>query len=495
MPLRRSITIMNRCLWRLHLSPPTASHSRAGGGGGGGGGGAIVDGVVTSLSSTKFDFHLKDDVYIRPKSVKELGISGRIVEITTMENKVGMTSSGPSCQQRNKKRRLVEDVRVSVQQHCHDKNTRIGNCGHVKKGVRPSRLFPVYDIRKVGEIIRPRSLIVLTPDTTNYRQLASSHVRADDKVLEIGCSTGECTALVMRRLALLHSNPCLKNEKEGGRIEGEKSLDQFRGRGRIVAFDIGSDMIEQAKHRLAIELNNLLPKEKTDAKNSSDRESFHQMVNFHKIDAIADPKGAHTHTTMGDDRSPDIVLIDIGGNRELKAVVRMIRWVQLSFCNQPPRLVIVKSEVLVNELSISATHSKVKEGAVEREVTTAEWAEDRSVSGVSTARPVVLENGVIEHAEEWFSSLIPSSAEDSDDSKCSSLEYQSRIPEPSAPKYSHPMKAPLVLSPKDNSTAICRWHNYDPAGCKRLVSGRCPYDHDHCHWCGKVGHVALTCTN
>lgn len=491
---------MNRCLWRLHLSPPTAaSHGRAGGGGGGGGGGAIVDGVVTSLSNTKFDFNLNDDVYIRPKSVKELGMSGRIVEITTtMENnKVGITaSSGPSCQQRNKKRRLVEDVRVSVQQHCHDTNTRIGNCGHVKKGVRPSRLFPVYDIRKVGEIIPPRSLIVLTPDTTNYRQLASSHVRADDKVLEIGCSTGECTALVMRRLVLLHSNPCLKNQKEeGGRVEGENSLNQFRGPGRIVAFDIGSDVIEQAKHRLANELQNLLPKDKTDAGNSSDRENFHQMVNYHKIDAIADPKGAHTCTTMGDDRSPDIVLIDIGGNRELKAVVRMIRWVQSSFCNQPPRLVIVKSEVLVDELSVSTTHSKVKEGALGREGTTAESAEDRLVSGVSTVRPVVLENGVIEHAEEWFSSLIPPSAEDGDDSTCSSLENQSRIPDPSAPKYSHPMKAPLVLSPKDNSTAICRWHNYDPAGCKRLVSSRCPYDHDHCHWCGKVGHVALTCTN
>jgi hypothetical protein len=476
---------MNQCLWRLHLSP-TAYQGR----GGGGGGGAIVDGVVACLSSTKFDFNLNDGVYIRPKSVKELGISGRIVEITTMEKKVGI-ASGPC--QRNTKRRLVEDVRVSVQQHCHDKNNRIGNCDHVKKGVRPSRLFPVYDICK-DEEIRPQSLIILTPDTTNYRQLASSHVRANDKVLEIGCSTGECTALVMRRLVLLHSNPCLKNQKEGGRVEGENSRNQFRGRGRIVAFDIGSDMIEQAKHRITIELNNLLPKETSDAGNSSDRENFTQMVNYHKIDAIADPKGAHTYAKMGDDRSPDIVLIDIGGNRELKAVVRMIRWVQSSFCNEPPRLIIVKSEVLVDEVSISTTHSKGKEGELGGSETAGESVLNRSASNISTVRPVVLANGVIENAEEWFSSLIPSSAED-DDATCSSLEKRSRILEQSAPKYSHPMKAPLVLSPKDNSTAICRWHNYDPVGCKRFVSSRCPYDHDHCHWCREVGHVALTCAN
>jgi hypothetical protein len=469
---------MIRCLWRLHLSPKV-SHGRAGGGGGGGG---IVDGVVACLPSTMFDFNLNDDVYIRPKSVKELGISGRIVEVTTIEKKVGI-GSGPC--QRIKKRRFVEDIRVSVQQHCHDKNNRIGNCGRVKTGVRLSRLFPVYDICKDEEICQ-RSLILLTPDTSNYRQLASSHVRANDKVLEIGCSTGECTALVMRRLVLLHSNPCPKKQKEGGRVEGENSLNQFRG--RIVAFDVG-DVIEQASNRCMSELNNLLPKEKTDAGNFSDREFFSQMVTCHKIDAIADPKRAHTYATMGDDRSPDIVLIDIGGNRELKAVVRMIRWVQSSFCNQPPRLVIVKSEALVDELSISATHSKEKEGALGREVT-GELVEDQSVSGVSTVRPVVLENGVIKHAEEWFSSFISSSAEDSGDERCSSLQTQSTIPL----KYSHPLKAPLVLSPKDNATAICRWHNYDPAGCKRFVSSRCPYDHNHCHWCQEVGHVALTCT-
>ncbi|KAL3794838.1 hypothetical protein ACHAW5_004360 [Stephanodiscus triporus] len=447
---------------------------------------------MVSVTSTKFDFNLNDDVYIRPKSVKELGISGRIVALsydTTKKEKRVEITPGPC--QRSKKRTLIEDVRVSVQQHCHNKNNLISHCGRVKTCVRPSRLFPVYDICK-DEDIRPLSLILLTADTTNYRQLASSHVRAYDKVLEIGCSTGECTALVMRRLVLLHSNPCRKRQEDGVREEEDNS--RSRPRVRIVAFDIGSDMIEQAKHRLFAELDHLFPIGKADARNSSDTaEKFYRMVHFHRVDAIADPKGAHTYATTDDERRPDIVLIDIGGNRELKAVVQMIRWVQSTFGNEPPRLVIVKSEALVDELSISATRSKGKEGEYEGE-SAEELVEDRSVSGISTVRPVVLENGVIEHAQEWFSSLIPSSVEGSDDAKCSSSDKHSMMPEQSAPKYSHPMKAPLVLSPKDNITPICRWHNYDPAGCKRFISSRCPYDHDHCHWCQDVGHVALNCS-
>lgn len=69
--------------------------------------------------------------------------------------------------------------------------------------------------------------------------------------------------------------------------------------------------------------------------------------------------------------------------------------------------------------------------------------------------------------------------------------------------YSHPKKVPLVLSPKD-STPICRYHNYHPDGCKKFHKRKdvktakedkvqCQYDHEHCHYCQQVGHVALDC--
>ena len=43
---------------------------------------------------------------------------------------------------------------------------------------------------------------------------------------------------------------------------------------------------------------------------------------------------------------------------------------------------------------------------------------------------------------------------------------------------------------------ICRFHNYDSrrgGGCKKLRSGACPLDHEHCHFCLEPGHVAKEC--
>ena len=36
-----------------------------------------------TVSNTKYSFKLNDNVYIRPKSAKEFGVSGRIMEIIT----------------------------------------------------------------------------------------------------------------------------------------------------------------------------------------------------------------------------------------------------------------------------------------------------------------------------------------------------------------------------------------------------------------------------
>ena len=38
---------------------------------------------------------------------------------------------------------------------------------------------------------------------------------------------------------------------------------------------------------------------------------------------------------------------------------------------------------------------------------------------------------------------------------------------------------------------ICRYHNYAFIGCKKTV--RCPFDHDHCHFCFQLGHIARDC--
>jgi len=213
-------------------------------------------------------------------------------------------------------------------------------------------------------------------------------------------------------------------------------------------------MIEKARDRVRSEFNCMLSK----GCDGTTGSLHSQMVHYHKVNALMDPKGAHFHAG-----EPTMVLIDIGGNREKRGVADMLHWVQQCAFDDPPRLIIVKSLELTKDLSKSL-ESKGNRTELKGEQT--------SVADVC----YVTSTGIISNAQEWFSSLVSSS-------------------EKATPSYSHPMKAPLVLSPTDNVTPICRFHNYHLDGCRRYRSGShaCPYDHEHCHWCRKAGHVALNC--
>jgi len=422
-------------LWRLHPPPPSKEASSS-----------INQSKTTKVSNSKFNFNLNDNVYIRPKSTKEFGISGRIVDITSSVSS-GSTTTSAKDGNGIKKRRL-EDIRVSIQQSQN---------GNIKVGVRPSRLFPIYESKE--------TLIIITPDTTNYRQLATSHLRVSDKVLEIGCSTGECTALVLRRLMLLYNNNNLKQEQKNDVQNGS-----------ICAFDIGSDMVEQASSRVHSEFNAL----QQHSHQAADLQmpTYTDMVQFYKIDALLDPKRAYTLATTNTINSnpskaaPDVILIDIGGNRELKGVVQMIEWVQSAFCQNDDnsvRVIVVKSESLAEELTKSPKEEDEKK--IEADSSTVQ-------------QQLVMDNGIINQGQEWFTTLLSSFSTNTTASTATN--HHQRC----APTYNHPLKAPLVLSPKDD-TAICRFHNYDIDGCKNGT--RCPYDHQYCHWCREIGHTALNC--
>lgn len=197
-------------------------------------------------------------------------------------------------------------------------------------------------------------------------------------------------------MILLHINTSCKQDDKGVVKEG----------GKVVAFDTGSDMIEKAKHRVMSELNYLLPQGNSD---NDKMTAVGVTLNFHKVDAMTNPKNAITYATTGDDRCPDVILIDIGGNRELKAVVHMIHWVQTAF-GTSPRLVIIKSRALVDELiSTSSDHLDVGEGKCEWDEEAGKSENNQSILGMNPKRPVVSENGVIQNAQEWFTfSLLQS---------------------------------------------------------------------------------------
>ena len=208
-------------------------------------------------------FKENDVIYIRPKSVKEMGIVARVakadvddVSTSHSRNKRSRISHGSDNERQISSTETADDNRIPVEK----------DNGHIQH-IRPSRLVPIYEFPN-------NTTIVLTPDTSTYRQLAAAHVRKNDAILEVGCSTGMCTVLILRRMLLL-----LKNVIKGS----EGSLEN--GHGRIVAFDTGSDMVRQTQHALKSEFENLsslLPKSVT----------LSSMAAVHKIDAFADPKRA-----------------------------------------------------------------------------------------------------------------------------------------------------------------------------------------------------------
>ena len=354
-------------------------------------------------------FSENDVVYIRPKSVKELGVVVRVAKIDV---------DAPSLESRNKRKRTSNERNASTETTNDDRIPIIKDNGHTQH-IRPSRLVPIYE--------SSNPTIILTPDTASYRQLAVAHVRNGDDILEIGCSTGMCTALMLRRVLLLRKNAM----KDGGDAA-------VYGHGRIVAFDTGSDMVQQTKHALESEFKNLSSLPKSMALSS--------MTAVHKIDAFADPKRAFALATNENDKFPNIILIDIGGNRELEGVVRMIHWVQTAFICHPPRVIIVKSKELVQQLND------------------------------------VFSTGVINNAQQWLMNYLQTN---------NLHNVSSKRP----PSYSHPLQAPLVVSPIDDTTPICRFHNYAGNGCKRYnkEENACPLDHEYCHWCRRKGHLARNC--
>ncbi len=425
--------------------------------------------TTTASPRNNYGPTLNDDVYIRPKSVKEIGFTGSITAINN-----SYTSSSNDSRNHTKKRKLTEDVRVTIQQHCYhhwsEKHDGCVTCQSMKHDVRPSRLVPVYDLKTKNNSKMDNNtdtLVILTPDTTTYRHLATAHLRPNDHVLEIGCSTGECTALLLRRILLLHSQKSQKAQ------HNHQQHDFTSIKGGIVAFDTGSKILQQAENRLCKEYQQFTA---TGTSNDNDDDNDHvysKLIQLHKVDALADPKGAYSHATENN-ILPGMVLIDIGGNRELDSVVRMIDWVQTEFDGARPRVILVKSEALEMELSKSILR-------------------DASASSNCTI-PCVAEDGIISNGQEWFNSLVTSSAD------VGAANNRNLTKQQLLSIYSHPKKVPLVLSPKD-SIPICRYHNYHPDGCKKFhkrkdstgSSVQCQYDHEHCHYCQQIGHVALDC--
>ena len=194
-------------------------------------------------------------VYYRPKSAKA-GRRGRVVQVSP------------------------EQQRATVRLEHSKQDTSIAL----------KRLMLVYNTSGSMNII-------LTRDTHPYRHLAASQTQSDDHVLEIGCSTGGASSIIMR------STP------------------------NWIGFDVSSDMVQQTYACLQ-------------------KMGCMVMGRVHKHDVLVDPMGAQQLIRQCYSEGPSVVFVDIGGNRDMNSAIRILGLMISTFT---PRLVVIKNRELVDE--------------------------------------------------------------------------------------------------------------------------------------------------
>jgi hypothetical protein len=198
--------------------------------------------------------------------------------------------------------------------------------------------------------------------------------------------------------------------------------------------------------------------------------------------------------------------VDIGGNRELEAVVRLIEWagrLQLtpaatttSSSNvRPlfvsPSLLVVKSQELHEALrEIRKPHPPAASVACKP---SSSLTCSSSPASSSVAQPRE-DTRIVQRLQQLVAGRL--------------AKRRPARSDPAKRRLPHPLKMPLRLN--DVGVAICRYHNYDAKrGCLRLKpdlpdqtesggGGKCqqvcPLDHQHCHACSALGHRALECS-
>jgi hypothetical protein len=168
-----------------------------------------------------------------------------------------------------------------------------------QKYVSCKRLVPVFLPR--DKLCLP---ILLTHETIPYRHLAASQIDQTDDILEIGCSTGEASTILLRY----------------GR--SWVGLDSSNNMVQICSDAIGATTTAKPWYAC-------------------------------KMDALSDPKRAINAAKKFNSNGPTSAFLDIGGNRQEQGVVSMMTWVLESFPQL--RLLVVKSRELVKSITNSTS--------------------------------------------------------------------------------------------------------------------------------------------
>jgi len=227
-----------------------------------------------------------------------------------------------------------------------------------------------------------RSLVVCH-STKDFRHWARRcHVDdACEAIIDVGCSTGLTSAILAKRFPA-------------------KS---------IVGVDISADSIAKARARVR------------------------NHVEFIIVDSV------HCKESVLDlirTRRAALVFVDIGGNRDLSAVVVLLAFLLRGVAG---RLAIVaKSEALYAAAVATQQQSRALDDV-------------------------------------WLSELVSTASQ--------ALQAKRRAPQR--------QRYPVRMDPADGVTPLCRFFNYFPDSCR--LAEACPHSHAACHFCLRPGHRAADC--
>ncbi|GBF93004.1 hypothetical protein Rsub_05615 [Raphidocelis subcapitata] len=368
--------------------------------------------------------------------------------------------------------------------------------------VRPARLVPVLPRNcssSVGGGGQGESggtgaaggagLAVVCASTDSYRRLARSQVTKADAVLEIGCSTGECT-----RLLAQHA-------------------------GRVVGLDNSRQLVAEARARQSA-----------------------PGVAFECADALQSPERV---AALG--AGATAVFVDIGGNRDLSSLLKLLPWVQSRL---RPALLVVKSEALAAAAlaRIAEDRQRQAEGqqqqgqaegqqqqqqqreqqqqqqeqqrepqqeaqqqqqqeqqrepqqqqqqeqqrepqqeAQRQQETSPSGRQEAAAAAAAAAAPFAPPGALLDPAVWWSSLRARRDAAGAGALVANPLFYKARA---KGFRGVHPMKFPQRAAPGGGGVSICRPFNYSTC---HAAPGACPFDHAHCHHCLGAGHTAREC--
>lgn len=328
---------------------------------------------------------------------------------------------------------------------------------------------------------RTATTVAVARETPAFR-LLTHQLHSTDRVLEIGCSTGETSKRVVP----------------------------------IVESWVGFDTSDQMLDRCAEQVERVTVQSRC-------------RVKLVKVDALVEPKRAFHEATAPPFGHPTVILLDIGGNREYRPVLQILSWVFEHFTSittTPDPTSVDSSDVGTaphtgSSSSLSSSFGSnslrliiIKSREIVHAIQNASWLDTTNTP--SSSVKIDYRTGIVTNGPVWFNMACQQLQQQS---TTSATTQASQLLSPHHPRFmfKHPLKAPLALSPVDEKTPICRYHNYHREGCKLMrppsnsccddptrgndndsnnIMGiaYCPSDHEHCHACREKGHMALNCT-